>query len=216
MSTRQDRASDRAQMVRYQIAGRGISDRRVLQAFRTTPRERFVPASQLAAAYEDRPLPIGDDQTISQPYIVALMTQLLELSGSERVLEIGTGSGYQTAILAELADTVHTIEIVAALAAQGQDLLRSLGYGNIRFRTGDGSEGWPEAAPFDRVIVTAAPRTFPDTLREQIAVGGWAVVPVGSYRQELLRIARTPDGYEEERHGGVRFVPITGKALLGR
>jgi protein-L-isoaspartate(D-aspartate) O-methyltransferase len=216
MSARKDRANERARMVRDQIERRGISNSRVLQAFRSTPRERFVPQSQVAAAYEDRPLPIGDDQTISQPYIVALMTQLLALTGSESVLEIGTGSGYQTAILAELAETVYTVEIVPALAAHGRDLLSSLGYGNIQFRVGDGSEGWPEAAPFDRVIVTAAPRAFPDALRRQIAVGGWAVVPVGSYRQELLRIERTPEGYEEEKHGGVRFVPMTGKALLGR
>jgi protein-L-isoaspartate(D-aspartate) O-methyltransferase len=200
-------------MVRAHIEARGISDPRVLRAFRCIPRERFVPSSQAASAYDDRPLPIGDSQTISQPYIVALMTELLELAGSESVLEIGTGSGYQTAVLAELADTVHTVEIVADLAARSRDLLHSLGYANIRFRVGDGSDGWPEAAPFDRVIVTAAPREFPEPLRAQIASGGWAVVPVGSYRQELLRIMGGRDGGREEKHGGVRFVPMTGKAL---
>ncbi len=204
---------DRARMVRYHIEARGVSDPDVLRAFRAVPRERFVPRLQAPAAYEDRPLPIGDEQTISQPYIVALMTELLELSGSESVLEIGTGSGYQTAVLAELANVVHTVEIVPSLAARSRDLLHSLGYANIRFRVGDGSDGWPEAAPFDRVIVTAAPRVFPEALQAQIAEGGWAVVPVGSHRQELLRIVRTEDGYREERHGGVRFVPMTGKAL---
>lgn len=216
MTPPRDHAAERERMVRFQIQARGISDERVLRALRVTPRERFVTPSQDAAAYDDRPLPIGDDQTISQPYIVALMTELLELSGSENVLEIGTGSGYQTAILAQLAAVVHTVEIVPTLAARGRDLLRSLGYGNIRFREGDGSEGWPEAAPFDRIIVTAAPRKFPDALREQIAVGGWAVVPVGAHRQELLRVIRTPDGYREQKHGGVRFVPMTGDASRAR
>ncbi len=205
-------ASHRARMVRDHIEARGVSDPRVLQAFRAIPRERFVPAAQASSAYEDRPLPIGDEQTISQPYIVALMTELLDISGRETVLEIGTGSGYQTAVLAELASEVHTVEIVPSLAARSRDLLHSLGYANIRFREGDGSDGWSELAPFDRIMVTAAPSEFPETLREQIAVGGWAVVPVGSYRQELLRIVRTRDGFHEERHGGVRFVPMTGKA----
>ena len=206
-------ASERARMVRYHIEARGISDPHVLQAFRAIPRERFVPPSQASAAYEDRPLPIGDEQTISQPYIVALMTELLGLTGSESVLEIGAGSGYQTAVLAELARVVHTVEILPDLAARSRDLLHSLGYANIRFRVGDGADGWPEEAPFDRIIVTAAPRDFPEALREQIAEGGWAVAPVGVHRQELLRIVRTHDRYREERHGGVRRVPMTGKAL---
>ena len=204
---------DRARMVRYHIEARGLSDPEVLRAFRAVPRERFVPPSQASAAYEDRPLPIGDEQPLSQPYLVALLTALLQLSGSESVLEIGTGSGYQTAILAELAASVHTVEILPVLAARSRDLLHSLGYENIRFRVGDGSDGWPEEAPFDRVIVTAAPRVFPEALREQIAESGWAVVPVGVHRQELLRIVRSPEGYREERHGGVRFVPMTGKAF---
>ncbi|GIX06136.1 MAG: hypothetical protein KatS3mg115_0539 [Candidatus Poribacteria bacterium] len=203
----------RAQMVKTQIEARGIDDPRLLEAMRRVPRELFVPAHLREFAFDDGPLPIGQDQTISQPYIVAYMTDLLQLSGDEKVLEIGTGSGYQTAILAELAKEVYTVEILPGLAERARQRLQELGYTNVHFRVGDGSEGWPEEAPFDRILLTAAPARVPQTLLEQLKVGGILVAPVGRGIQQLVKIVREPQGYTEMYYGGVRFVPMTGKAL---
>jgi len=202
-------------MVQTQLIARGVRDPRVLDAMRRVPRERFVLPDYLERAFEDGPLPIGQGQTISQPYIVALMTEMLELTGDERVLEIGTGSGYQTAVLAELAREVYTVEIIPALSESAQRLLEELGYTNVSFRVGDGTDGWKEHAPFDRILVTAAPRQFPAELGEQLAVGGWAVVPVGGLVQELQRIRRTESGFTTEHGVGVRFVPMVGQASKG-
>ena len=160
-------------------------------------------------AYKDEPLPIGKGQTISQPFIVAYMTSLLELSGEERVLEIGTGSGYQTAVLAELAGEAFTVEILASLSEKAQALLAE--YENIRFRVGDGREGWIQHAPYDRILVTAAPPTLPAALPEQLRVGGILVAPVGKERQELIKMRRLENGYRREKKGGVRFVPLVKK-----
>ena len=202
----------REEMVRSQIEARGIHDERVLTALRRVPRHRFVPAEQRDAAYADRPLPIGHGQTISQPYIVALMTDLAEVAPGESVLEIGTGSGYQAAVLAEMGAKVSTIEIVAPLAERSRSLLRELGYGGVDVRSGDGYRGWPEKAPFDAIVVTAAPPEIPEPLKEQLAVGGRLVVPVGRGFQELVVLTRTPDGLRERRVLPVRFVPMTGEA----
>ena len=199
-------------MVDDQIAARGVSDPAVLEAMRQVPRHRFVPADQAANAYDDQPLPIGFDQTISQPYIVAYMTQALSLSPTDRVLEIGTGSGYQAAILAEIVREVYTIEIVPGLAASAQETLRDLGYENIQFRQGDGYRGWPEAAPFDAIIVTAAPRAIPRPLIDQLALDGRMVIPVGDWYQELVIVTKTSDGIVEQKTIPVRFVPMTGEA----
>jgi len=204
--------SERLRMVENQIAARGITDERVLQAMRDVPRHLFVPERMQNRAYDDNPLPIGREQTISQPYIVALMTELLELDGDERILEIGTGSGYQAAILAQLADSVYTIEIICELADQAKATINRLGYDNIDVRCGDGYRGVPEAAPFDRVIVTAAPDHIPDPLIEQLAVGGIMVLPVGDFYQELIVIEKTEDGVKRRRSIPVRFVPMTGEA----
>ena len=202
----------RSRMVADQIAARGVSDSRVLDAMRRVPRHRLVPEEQQQLAYQDRPLPIGHGQTISQPFIVAFMTASLDLDGSERVLEIGTGSGYQTAVLAELAKTVYSIEIVAPLAERARAALAELGYENVTVRAGDGYQGWPEAAPFDAIIVTAAPDHVPAPLIQQLAVGGRMIVPVGSAVQELVLLTRTAAGIERERVLPVRFVPMTGEA----
>lgn len=212
MASESDFSTQRELMVRTQLANRDIWDVRVLDAFRRVPRERFVPTALMARAYEDRPLSIGSCQTISQPYIVALMTQLLELSGSERVLEIGTGSGYQTAILAELASQVYTIEVIPSLATSAQERLASLGYTNIQFRTDDGADGWEAHAPFDGILVTAAPRRFPESLGRQLCIGACAIAPIGDYVQDLRRIRRVAAGLEAESIVGVRFVPMVGKA----
>ena len=200
------RRRERERMVAEQIEARGVRDERVLEAMRAVPRERFVPKPYARLAYEDCPLPIGKGQTISQPYIVAYMTSLLELSGEERVLEIGTGSGYQTAILAELAREVYTAEILESLSDRAQRLLAQ--YANIRFRVGDGAEGWAEHAPFDRILVTAAPPTLPETLPAQLRVGGSLVAPVGGKRQELVKVSRRADSFRRETKGRVRFVPL--------
>lgn len=199
-------------MVAEQIAARGVRDERVLRALRKVPRHRFVPDAESELAYADHPLPIGCDQTISQPYIVAFMSAMLELGGDEKVLEIGTGSGYQTAVLAELAARVYTIEIVEVLAARAQEVLAAGGYTNVRVRVGDGHRGWPEEAPFDAIVVSAAADHVPPALLEQLAVGGRMVLPVGDSRQSLARIRRTPDGHEREELIPVRFVPMTGEA----
>jgi protein-L-isoaspartate(D-aspartate) O-methyltransferase len=202
----------RLQMVSSQIESRGVKDPLVLKAMREVPRHEFVPDSQKSRAYGDYPLPIGEGQTISQPYIVALMTELLELHGTEKVLEIGTGSGYQAAILAELAKEVYTIEIIESLSVRSQAILDKLGYKNIYYRVGDGYRGWPEKAPFDGIIVTAAPPTIPQPLLDQLKVGGILIIPVGEYFQELVKVVRTEKGYKHYSVTGVRFVPMTGEA----
>ncbi len=206
-------ARQREQMVERQLAGRDIVSERVLETMRKVPRHRFVPRSQEPYAYEDRPLSIGHEQTISQPYIVALMTQLLDPQPGHKVLEIGTGSGYQAAVLAELAGEVYTIEIVEPLAESARRRLEELGYANIRTRTGDGYRGWPEAAPFDGIMVTAAPESVPEPLKQQLKPGGRLVIPVGDYYQQLVVITRTETGFVEEKALDVRFVPMTGEAM---
>jgi protein-L-isoaspartate(D-aspartate) O-methyltransferase len=199
-------------MVRDDLEGRDIRDPRVLAAMRRVPRHEFVPERLREHAYADRPLPIGEEQTISQPYIVAFMTQALELEGSEKVLEIGTGSGYQAAVLAELAQEVYSIEIVPSLAERARGVLESLGYRNVHLRTGDGYRGWPEAAPFDAILVTAAPDHVPRALVDQLALGAKLVIPVGRENQELLVIERTASGVTQRSVLPVRFVPMTGEA----
>jgi protein-L-isoaspartate(D-aspartate) O-methyltransferase len=206
-----DAAPVRYRMVETQIAARGISDARVLTAMRKIPRHRFVPENVQRHAYDDEPLPIGYGQTISQPYIVAFMTEALALSGGERILEVGTGSGYQTAVLAEVAGIVWTVEIHAALSERAKAVLGELGYMNIRFRVGDGGEGWPENAPYDAIIVTAAPESVPRALRDQLADGGRLIIPLGSDSQELVLIGRTGGRFEETPLLPVRFVPLVGK-----
>jgi len=198
-------------MVRTQLEARGITDTRLLEVMRHVPRHEFVPQPLRSLAYADHPLPIGENQTISQPYIVAYMTERLELDGDERVLEVGTGSGYQAAVLAELAAEVYTIEIVEPLALRaGRDLAR-MGYDNVHVRHADGYRGWPERAPFDAIIVTAAPGRVPEPLVEQLAVGGRMIVPVGRQYQELILITRDEKGVRRRRLIGVRFVPMTGE-----
>jgi len=176
------------------------------------PRHLFVPDKWSEFAYADHPLPIGEEQTISQPYIVAYMTQALQLKPGDKVLEIGTGSGYQSAVLAELVDEVYTIEIVSVLAARSKTLLQELGYDNIHVRAGDGYRGWPEAAPFSAVIVTAAPDHVPQPLVEQLAIGGRMVLPVGDEFQQLVRLSKSASGVRADTLLPVRFVPMTGKA----
>jgi protein-L-isoaspartate(D-aspartate) O-methyltransferase len=205
-------AQARAEMVRSQIRARGIDDRRVLDAMERVERHRFVPDDMRDAAYGDHPLPIGHQQTISQPYIVALMSALLELDGHEKVLEIGTGSGYQAAVLGELAREVYTIEIVEPLAARASDLLTELDYDNVHVRAGDGYRGWPEQAPFDAIILTAAPPEIPQPLIDQLAAGGILAAPIGDVEQELRVYERTADGLEQRAVIPVRFVPMTGEA----
>lgn len=205
-------AERRARMVETQIVARGVRDPRVLAAMRKVPRHLFVDPAQRAQAYEDHPLPIPGNQTISQPYIVALMTELLELKPDERVLEIGTGSGYQSAVLAELAKEVYTIEIVPELARSAASRLKELHYENIAVREGDGYRGWPEHAPFDAIIVTAAPERIPQPLIEQLAPGGVMVIPVGGFFQELKVFRKSADGRVTEKDIlPVRFVPMTGE-----
>ncbi|HIE28261.1 TPA: protein-L-isoaspartate(D-aspartate) O-methyltransferase [Candidatus Poribacteria bacterium] len=204
--------SQREKMVDKQIKARGVKDKAVLAVMRKVPRHLFVPPEMVNSAYDDSPLPIGHGQTISQPYIVALMTEVLKLKRDSKVLEIGTGSGYQTAILAELAATIYTIEIVEPLVNPAQELLKSLGYQNILFRYGDGYDGWSEEAPFDAIMVTAAPKRIPEPLVEQLAVNGRMVVPVGDYHQDLVLLIKTEHGVHEKDITAVRFVPMTGKA----
>ena len=213
-STEDPQAIARADMVQQQIAARGVSDARVLAAMRTVPREEFIPAQLRALAYADRPLPIEHRQTISQPYIVAIMTELAGVDSNSVVLEIGTGSGYQAAVLAEIAHQVFSIEIIAPLAHSAEATLARLGYDNVHVRHGDGYRGWPEEAPFDAIIVTAAPPSVPEPLRQQLTVGGRLVVPVGTRYQELRVIERTVEGYSEHSVLPVRFVPMTGEAQV--
>jgi protein-L-isoaspartate(D-aspartate) O-methyltransferase len=203
----------REKMVETQIRARGVKDPRVLSALLKVERHRFVPEEYLNSAYSDQPLPIGEGQTISQPYIVALMTELLELKGDEKVLEIGTGSGYQAAILGELAKEVYTIEIVESLASMAKNRLSELGYQNIEVKAGDGYLGWPEAAPFDAIIVTAAPDHIPKPLIEQLKEGGRMVVPVGTYAQELKKIVKRSGKIVTTDVIPVVFVPMTGEGV---
>ncbi len=212
-----DLGAIREAMVRTQIAARGVSDPRVLAAMRSVPRERFVPPDVRSRAYEDVPLPIGSGQTISQPYVVALMAQLLEIRPGDRVLEIGTGSGYQAAVLARLAGEVDTIEIIPELSRRAESVMGSLGIHNVAFRVGDGWLGWPEKASFQRIIVTAAPRQLPPPLLAQLAPGGRMVIPVGDFAQELKVIEKDASGaVQEESVIPVRFVPMTGRAETPR
>lgn len=195
-------------MVEFQIQKRGIKDRKVLEAMLKVPRHLFVPEQMKELAYGDEPLPIGEGQTISQPYIVAYMTEALKLTGNERVLEIGTGSGYQTAILAEIVKEVYTVEVIPELSRRAQKVLAELGYNNIKFLIGDGTRGWPEHAPYDAILVSAAPATVPRTLVDQLKINGRMIIPVGTDFQELVLVRRKKDGWEEERLIGVRFVPL--------
>ena len=205
-------ARDRMRMVEQQLANRDIRDPQVLDAMGRVPRHRFVPVDQQQSAYEDRALPIGYRQTISQPYIVAYMTQALQLNPDARVLEIGTGSGYQAAILSEVAAKVYTMEIVPELANRARETLSELGHTNVEVRLGDGYEGWEDEAPFDAIMVTAAPDHVPEPLIEQLAPGGRLIIPVGENRQSLTLVTRTPAGVIRENLLPVLFVPMTGRA----
>ena len=206
-------AGRRARMVDTQIVARGVRNARVLAALREVPRHLFVDPAQRAQAYEDHPLPIAGNQTISQPYIVALMTELLELAPAARVLEIGTGSGYQSAVLGKCALEVYSIEIVPELARSAAARLKELHFDNVTVREGDGYRGWPEHAPFDGIIVTAAPERIPQPLLDQLAPGGRMVIPVGGFFQELKVFRKDADGKITEKDIiPVRFVPMTGEA----
>jgi protein-L-isoaspartate(D-aspartate) O-methyltransferase len=202
------RQAERNRMVDERVVPRGITDRAVLAAMRRVPRHRFVPDAYAPLAYLDGALPIGHGQTISQPSLVAMMTEALALKKTDKVLEVGTGSGYQAAILAELADTVLTIEILEPLAREAERTLADLGYRNVRVRVGDGYRGWPEEAPFDAIIVTAAPDHVPQPLLNQLAVGGRLILPVGRFFQTLDLYRRTAEGYEHKTLSLVRFVPL--------
>jgi protein-L-isoaspartate(D-aspartate) O-methyltransferase len=204
-------AALRAQMVDTQMRARDIRSERVLNAMARVPRHLFVPAELQRHAYEDRPLQIGRGQTISQPYIVAYMTEALDLQPAHKVLEIGTGSGYQAAVLAELATHVSSIEIVPELAERARATLQQAGYRNVTVRTGNGYLGWPDLAPFDRIIVTAAPPEIPNALVDQLAVGGIMVVPVGTSYQEMVIITKTPSGVTQKRTIPVQFVPMISR-----
>ena len=209
--TLDDPAASRRTMVDEQLRSRGILDERVLAAMERVPRERFVPPHLVARAYDDGPLPIGEGQTISQPYIVAYMAEALRLAPQHRVLEIGTGSGYHAAVLGQLAREVYTVEIVPPLARAATALLKELGYANIRVREGDGYAGWPEAAPFDRILVTAAPEQVPQPLIDQLAAGGRMVIPVGRQGQTqwMTILEKRPDGVTQQQTIAVQFVPFT-------
>jgi protein-L-isoaspartate(D-aspartate) O-methyltransferase len=201
-------------MVQRQIAGRGVRSEKVLNAMRKVPRERFLPKGQGVWAYDDAPLPIGDGQTISQPYIVAYMTEALALDGGEKVLEIGTGSGYAAAVLAEIAADVYTIERIDGLAIMARTVLGDLGYQNVHVRQGDGTLGWPEHAPFDGIVVTAGGPYVPDTLKDQLKIGGRLVMPIGkgTWYQELVRVTRITEAeFDTEDLVPVRFVPLIGE-----
>jgi protein-L-isoaspartate(D-aspartate) O-methyltransferase len=208
-----ERADERDAMVEDQIVARGVTDQRVLAAMRAVPRHELVPPEVARYAYLDMPLPIGGGKTISQPYIVAVMSELARIEIGDRVLEIGTGSGYQAAVLAELGAEVFTIEIDPRLALLAGETLPRLGYDEINLRVGDGYRGWPEEAPFDAILVTAAPRRIPQTLRDQLGPGGRMVIPVGEHSQELVVTTRLASGdFHDEYAFPVMFVPMTGHA----
>ena len=205
-------AAARKRMVE-DIRARGVKDSAVLAAVGSVPRHLFIPEEERSNAYEDRPLPIGYRQTISQPYIVALMTSLLALRPDSRVLEVGTGSGYQAAVLSRLADEVYSIEILKPLGERARRTLAELGYKNVHVRIGDGYKGWPDAAPFDAIIVTAAPPSIPEPLLKQLKIGGKLVIPVGKTYQDLIVMTKRRDGgFDRENVLPVRFVPMTGEA----
>ncbi len=207
-----DYAVMRERMVQEQIASRGITDERVLDAMRRVPREEFVPDEYKPHAYADSPLPIGYEQTISQPFIVALMNYLVDVQDGDRVLEIGTGSGYSAAVLSEMGAEVYTIEILEPLARSAEERLKRLGYDDISVMCGDGFFGWEEYAPYDGVVVTCAPGYIPEPLVEQLKVNGKMVIPVGERYQELVLLTKTEDGVKEDSILPVRFVPMTGEA----
>jgi protein-L-isoaspartate(D-aspartate) O-methyltransferase len=201
----------RERMVREQLIPRGISDKRVLSAMRKVPRDRFVEEALVTEAYNDHPLPIGENQTISQPYIVALMTEALKLTTKEKTLEIGTGSGYQTAILAELSKKVYTVERIRSLMIKARNMLAELGYNNILFKAFDGTLGWKQYAPYDAIIVTAGAPKLPQPLLEQLAEGGRLIIPVGNrYSQELIKVTNKKGNHIQENLGGCRFVDLVG------
>jgi protein-L-isoaspartate(D-aspartate) O-methyltransferase len=206
-----DWAARRDQMVRTQIEARGVKDPQVLASMRAVPRHLFVPDTYRDSAYSDSPLPIGESQTISQPYIVALMTELLEVEPGDKVFELGTGSGYQAAVLAEMGVEVFTIEIKTKLCERAASTLEELGYESAHVRCADGYGGWPEESPFDGIIVTAAPDRIPDPLLAQLRDGARMVIPVGDFYQELKVITRTGDSFQERSVIPVRFVPMTGE-----
>lgn len=209
-----DDARARHRMVQQQIARRGIHDPRVLAAMEEVPRQMFVPSSWRSAAYDDSPLPIGEGQTISQPFVVAYMAEALQLEGTDRALEIGTGSGYAAAVLSRIAAEVFSVERHAALAESAADVCRRLGYTNVHIRCSDGTLGWPEEAPFDAILVSAGAPRIGESLLGQLITGGRLVAPVGEAptEQELVRVRRLADGsLSEERLGAVRFVPLVGE-----
>ncbi len=210
-----DFTAEKHMMVEDQIKSRGVTDKRVLKAMEKVERHLFVPEDLVSEAYVDSPLPIGLGQTISQPYIVALMTEAARVTSSSRVLEIGTGCGYQAAVMGEIAGEVYTIEIIKELAEVAAKRLEGMGYKNIKVKCGDGYEGWPEYAPFDAIIVTASPPELPVELIDQLVVGGRMVIPVGSFVQELYVVTRTKTGYEQKPLIPVRFVPmVRGKGSV--
>lgn len=195
-------------MVNLQIQARGVKDEKVLRALRKVPRHFFVPDELKPYAYADEPLPIGEGQTISQPYIVAYMTEALDLKGGETVLEVGTGSGYQTAVLAEIVKQVYTIEVISTLSSRAQELLQKLGYANIHFKIGDGTFGWQDNAPYDAIMVTAAAPAVPKKLREQLCSAGRMIIPVGEGFQELVVVVREKEHFKKKKLLPVRFVPL--------
>lgn len=204
----------REQMVERQIKGRGIRDPAILDAMREVPREHFVVKEYQASAYDDTPLPIPAEQTISQPYVVALMIRALRLRGDEKVLEVGAGSGYAAAILSRIASEVHAVERHLELAEYARERLAALGYDNVHVHHGDGTRGWPDAAPYDAIMVSASGPRIPDPLRQQLVVGGRLVMPVGRSRglQSLIRVTRiAEDKFHDRNLGGVRFVPLIGE-----
>ena len=200
----------RHKMVRKQIHDRGVANPRVLEVMSKVPRHRFIEPSFLSEAYADHALPIADNQTISQPYIVAQMTELLELQPAFKVLEIGTGCGYQTAVLAEIVEQVYTVEIIENLAKDAQQRLNTFGYQNIHLKIGNGYYGWQEHAPYDGILVAAAPKEVPHRLINQLAIGGRLVLPIGTLNQELVLVRKTERGIKQTVITGVRFVPMTG------
>jgi protein-L-isoaspartate(D-aspartate) O-methyltransferase len=206
------RQGERDAMVEGQIISRGVKDPLVIQAMRDVPRHKFVIEPEQEYSYEDRPLPIGYGQTISQPYIVAYMTEALKLQTTDKVLEIGTGSGYQAAVLGKIVSQVYTIEIVEPLAKRAEEILNQLGYQNVHVQAGDGYQGWPTESPFDAIILTAAPDHIPQPLLDQLAIGGRLILPVGKFLQELVLVKRTTEGYQQQVLLPVAFVPMTGEA----